>query len=376
MITQYKVKNFKSLKAAQFDFKNLNLLTGLNGMGKSSLIQSLLLLRQSFQKDILLKYGLYLRGEIIDLGFGKDVFYESAGVDDLLEISIKCDQFESTDFQFSYSTAEILPNRNSIKSGDAIFDCTLFTNDFQYLNADRKAPNSLHERSDFDVVNKNQIGNKGEYAIHYLAEYGTKYKVSHPKLIHPKRREGTDTLIYDVEAWLSEISPGTRLKINPISDKIEFGFEFEKSVGTTNEHKPVNVGFGLSYVLPIIVAALTAKEGKTIIIENPESHIHPRGQSKLGELLFASSQTGAQLFIETHSDHILNGIRVAINKHQSGAEGVGIFFFKMMSEGDEKATNSERYTEVLNPIIDNDGRIDNWPDDFFDEWEKNIMQLI
>ena len=87
----------------------------------------------------------------------------------------------------------------------------------------------------------------------------------------------------------------------------------------------------LSVSLPIIVSLLTAEEGKIIVIENPESHIHPRGQAELGKLIAAAAQTGAQLFVETHSDHILNGIRVAVKEESVDKNKVNIMYFNKIN---------------------------------------------
>ena len=77
MIHSIYLKNFKCFSEQRFDLAPLTLLTGLNGMGKSSIIQALLLLRQSYQ-DGLLRSGLELNGRLVELGTGRDVFYENA----------------------------------------------------------------------------------------------------------------------------------------------------------------------------------------------------------------------------------------------------------------------------------------------------------
>ncbi|WP_180834594.1 AAA family ATPase, partial [Vibrio parahaemolyticus] len=64
-------------------------------------------------------------------------------------------------------------------------------------------------------------------------------------------------------------------------------------------------------VLPIVLALLVTKPGGLVIIENPEAHLHPKGQSYLGRLIQRTAEAGVQVIIETHSDHLLNGIRVA-----------------------------------------------------------------
>ena len=85
----------------------------------------------------------------------------------------------------------------------------------------------------------------------------------------------------------------------------------------SSEYRPTNVGFGITYALPIVVSALSARPGSLLIVENPEAHLHPRGQVKMGELLCQASEAGIQVLIETHSDHVLNGIRLAVRDSQS-----------------------------------------------------------
>src|SRR5438046_1441121 len=80
----------------------------------------------------------------------------------------------------------------------------------------------------------------------------------------------------------------------------------------SSEYRPTNVGFGITYALPIVVSILSARPGSLVIIENPEAHLHPRGQVRMGELLSLASTAGIQVLIETHSDHVLNGIRLAV----------------------------------------------------------------
>jgi len=72
-------------------------------------------------------------------------------------------------------------------------------------------------------------------------------------------------------------------------------------------------GFGLSYTLPVITALLvgTLIPNSLVIIENPEAHLHPRGQTEIARLIALCAQVGTQIIIETHSDHLFDGIRIA-----------------------------------------------------------------
>lgn len=87
-----------------------------------------------------------------------------------------------------------------------------------------------------------------------------------------------------------------------------------------------NIGFGISYVLPIIVTGLIAKPDTIMVVENPEAHLHPSAQSKIGQFLAVIAQSGVNVIVETHSDHVINGIQIATAKHIISKEHVSINF--------------------------------------------------
>ena len=131
----------------------------------------------------------------------------------------------------------------------------------------------------------------------------------------------------------------------------------------TSFHRPVNVGFGLTQVLPIIVAALAAKEGDLLLIENPEVHLHPAGQALMGQFLAEVAAAGVQVLVESHSDHLLNGIRRAVKSEKISPSAVALHFFKPRDEDGEQVTT---------PILDSTGNIDHWPAGFFDQLDKDL----
>jgi predicted ATPase len=132
-----------------------------------------------------------------------------------------------------------------------------------------------------------------------------------------------------------------------------------------------NVGFGITYVLPILTVLLKAKKGDVIIVENPEAHLHPKAQRMLGELILKAADVGAQIILETHSDHILNGIRLGVKNGIIGdANDVKNFFFTRENVGIAYHVN------VYAPQIDQEGNLDIWPNGFFDEWDKALMELF
>jgi predicted ATPase len=107
-----------------------------------------------------------------------------------------------------------------------------------------------------------------------------------------------------------------------------------------------------------------------ILIENPEAHLHPKGQSKMGELLALAASCSVQVVIETHSDHVLNGIRRTVHGGKLDPQDVQLHYFYRNEE------NGQSVTQVASPRIDADGRIDKWPEGFFDQAEKDLLELL
>ena len=369
MISRIKGINFKALKESEFECSQLNLFSGINGMGKSTALQILLLLRQSYKNSYLQKHGLALKGRYVNIGVGKDALYQFAEQEVItFELDIK--NQGSFKWNFSYdSDSDILPFHKDVIDKVDFENTSLFNGNFQYLSAERLVPKKFYERSDFEVVQSKNIGMRGEFVAHFLSHYGKEVVAD----IMCKKEARSNTLLHQVWAWMSDISPGIKINVEELKhiDAINLGYQYETSSGYTNEMKPQNVGFGLSYVLPVVVSVLSAKPGDVIIIENPESHLHPKGQSIIGKLMLLAAKNGVQLFVETHSDHILNGIRVSI------AEGVSpklvkLFFF----ERSQDDNSSGHFSTITKPTIDADGRIDFWPERFFDEWDNNLMKLL
>jgi predicted ATPase len=192
---------------------------------------------------------------------------------------------------------------------------------------------------------------------------------------HDRESHGADSdlsLISQLNAWLNEISPGVKVAIAEVPgvDKMILSYEFELGVGRTANFRPNNVGFGISFCLSVILALLTADEKSIIIIENPEAHIHPRGQAELGKLMALCASCGAQLFIETHSDHIINGIRVAVKDKLIDRKRAIIFWFSKIT------TDTEQFSKISEILIDEKGELSDYPKDFLDEWNNQLIKLV
>jgi len=350
MINNIRVKNFKSLKNIDLPLKPLNILAGLNGMGKSSLIQVLLLLRQSYLK---VTRRLELKGNMVDIGKGYDALYQFA-TDDMIRFAFQWDKNKRAEYSFEcVAENNVLKRMKETATEEHIDSCI---HNLQYLSADRLGPSIMYDMSQ-NFVKDGILGAHGQYASHFLSANGNRIKVD-SKRLHPA--VSSPFLANQVNAWLGEISPGIKINVTevPGADKILLNYEFELQKGRTQAFKPTNVGFGISYALSVIVALLIAEKDQIVIIENPEAHLHPRGQAELGKLMALAAASGAQLFVETHSDHIINGIRVAVKeKHLPCGDAQCPWFYKVTTE-------IEQYTDIINIQIDETGELSDYPDEF------------
>jgi len=371
MISFLRLQNFKCFEDQSFQLKPLTLLAGLNGTGKSSVIQSFLLLRQSNQQGVLQTKGLALNGDLIHIGRAQDALFQGAG-EDVIEFDLNLDNGKQGKWRFNYynKASDILDLVSPLHDSE-IYQSSLFNNNdhyFYYLQAERIGPRRFFETSDFLVRQNRQLGPGGEYTAHFLSIFD-RNTIPNSIMGHPK---AVSLALKDqVEAWLGEVSPGTRISLTPdiVTDTISLQYSFVMGdQPISSSYRATNVGFGITYALPILVAVLSSVPGSLILIENPEAHLHPKGQAMMGNLLVRAASCGIQLVVETHSDHVLNAIRVAVHDGELDPDNVQLHFFKRQEQDGQIA--------VVSPRIDRDGRLDQWPDGFFDEWDNSLEALL
>lgn len=369
MIQKIEVENFKCFEHLDLDLSGLNLFSGINSMGKSTLIQALLLLRQSYEQNVLEK-GIYLNGKYTSLGVGRDVLYTNAK-ENKISISMK-DENGLLCAEYDYNAASDFLRLKNTASEDLLERINLFGDGFHYIAADRLGPQSSYEKSYYEVSENKQIGNHGEYAVHYLQAHDLDEVAN--KNVWYDGEENT-RLLKQVECWMGEITPGISLRMEEYghSNRIGLTVHQASSVGA-DYFTAQNVGFGISYVLPVVLALIKAKSGELIILENPEAHLHPKGQRKMGELIARAVQGGVQVIVETHSDHVLNGIRLCAKEGRIDPNLVRLYYFTRKEIKDDKEYSIIPVVE--NPILKSDGRLSFWPAGFFDEWDKAIDDLF
>jgi predicted ATPase len=242
-----------------------------------------------------------------------------------------------------------------LKSVDAdVYQSSIFSKKFHHLQSERATTTS--GILDYQARELKQIGALGEYTAHFLYTYGSQ-PIPIAQLSHPQAK--SINLIDQVEAWMGEISSGLHIQVNAHLDMDLVNLQFS-----------YHVGYGITYVLPIIVAILASSPGALILIEHPETGLHPQAQTKLGKLLALAAKCGIQVVVETHNDQILNGIRLAVHGRKIESEDVQLHYFQRQEQ------QGQAFIKVVSPRIDKNGRIDRWPDGFFDEWENSLTVLL
>lgn len=306
MITNLTIRRFKPFLDNSINLRQLTFILGENGAGKSSITQSILLTKQTFnEKD---KSNLKLNGSLVKIGNGIDALSQSAD-EDSIELEFMFEHGQKISIKANYvQDSDILPMTVGEGSEyDAIGNLNVV-----FLSAERVGPQLLSSFSTSDAATK-RVSERGENALAILHANQT----STLERSDPRVTEEMDSLSLKsaFDFYLSKISTGASIDVTSLSnvDSVASTFSFSKS-GTlpTENIRPTNVGFGLSYSASIIVACLLAEQGDLLIIENPEAHLHTKGQRALGELFIRTAQSGVQIICETHSRDFLYSTRKKI----------------------------------------------------------------
>jgi predicted ATPase len=358
VITALHIEHFKCFPDVVLALRPLTVLTGFNGAGKSSAIQSLLLARQAAEQSgvrtVRLNgpYGLAL-GEAqellhpdatspafrVSLHEGDTAWTYRFGVPD--ERALHLDVLESP--------TTTPPGLNRPGYG------------FTYLSAERLGPRDVLAVSG-EPPGDLGVGVNGEHTAQVLALRELRVTRLALNVREPLMFPGSEVSLLrtQTEEWASHIIRPLRLDAQWAAGMAASALRIQGPNGDVI--RPANTGFGVSYALPVIVAGLMTSPGDMLIVENPEAHLHPAGQSRLGAFLARVAGSGVQVIVETHSDHVLNGMRLA-----TVAEGlmpptdVIVHFF------DDRG---------VTPIdLGPRGDLSQWPAGFFDQIEDDLGRL-
>jgi predicted ATPase len=368
-----KIENFKCFHEAAIPLSKLTVFAGANGNGKSTAIQSLLFLRKTIEHCAKWENGRFdysepnglnveLNGSYcLDLGNSDYVIPVDSNIRDAVTLGLLD---ERNEFTVTYSTntgQELWLTPTGIAG--SYRDNPLCYQEFYYLNAERIGPRMSQHIKFYDYPN---VGFKGEYTAQIISNLNWNFKVEDAR-INSENLLGSRFEHY-INAWLEFILPGVAVASH-FDDKTHTArIEVQSSYSKGYAVAPTNTGFGISYVLPVIVSGLIAKKDRLLIVENPEAHLHPSAQSKIGQFLAVVANAGVNVIVETHSDHVINGIQIAVARQKIMPENVCINFFQHDNNANQPCVTAIGIKEK--------GELTDWPKGFFDQTQADYLHLI
>lgn len=459
MIQKIRLNNFKCFcDSGEIEIKPLTVLCGINSSGKSTIIKSLLTLKQTHDKARN-KQGLILNADYVKNGTFDDVVYKNTG--DQFSIAIKhkiekvtkfdkrskieitafknigkmysrynkiSDIMVSTiytfsrknndnvltsqeyDLDISYNDGhnvhskvlfehvngsiwriklENFPNKNdelvecmTLKNATCYFEnfivanlyvdstdpktdevvfivnniCTisryvgnLFQN-VKYLTPLRVFP----QRTYLEEIDSGEIGMGGENTAQFLSKYQEWKSFCGFAPIGIDNTE--QSLNSYINQWLDSFGLG-EYKINNRDEIVKLNIDSDNII---------NVGFGVSQTLPIIVSGLTMKNADMLLLEQPEIHLHPRAQMTMGDFLISMVKAKKNVIVETHSDHIINRIVKRVMDGTISEEDLAIYF----------VNNTPNGSEIVKIQIDMIKGVVNAPDEFFTQFASELNDIF
>lgn len=340
MIEKLMIEGFKCFDEIYLNFKDITLLAGQNSMGKSSIIQALLALKQAGKKPFV--------GPYMSIGNVEELMNAYTGAE---EISLKAEYVDAKgNAKNAYVTMKGL-NAASIKSN-------ALKSNIVYCSAERLGVQDVYQRA---VDQKVGVGINCEFAFSYFAENSTKSL----KALFVYDETTKLTLAGQVNYWLEKIA-GYKVFAEFI-EKTDLVRVFYRNENMRSSIRPKNVGTGITYIAEIIIAAFSCKPGDLLMIENPEIHLHPSAQAKFVEFVAFISTCGVQVVMETHSDHIYNGLRKCIHEDFLSPENVRIYFFKQIENG---------CSYPVDISVDENGKALVTQEGFFDQIKKDLDVIL
>lgn len=391
MIKEIELKRLKSFKdSGKLCFSSINLLTGKNGRGKSTVLQSLLLLAQSFDAEKGID-RLVLNGQFVRLGTFDDVIRRGSGIqifsiayktDDDVDNAIICEFEKDKDDLRSAAFHELTINGNS--KMETVSSEILTTENGEWITAEDRAPLLLESGqrtvgTTSDVMGFRQLINiifisadreGGKDSVKTNRPWNRQMGVGiHGEYVMNMLEVSTQEERDAINKWLSIVLDGgyVRTEANPDNEEIAMYID---PAGSDKGFKPSNVGFGYSYILSILTAMLMARKGAKMIVENPEAHLHPAAQARLVKVMVEiAKEKDMQVFIESHSDHVLHGLQLAVMGGSISHNELSVLFFDF----DNIEPN---LTVVYQLEVTSNGHIRKPPYGFFDQAEQDLSILI
>ena len=357
------IDGYKCFKdKTEFNLNNITLLTGANSAGKSSVIQSILIAKLisetavvsqvqgvDIKKDFVLPVSLMNKKYATELGGYDDIVNHTTRTGDI--------EFMLSDIGYKVQAEKNEDVKNDIVNFSVSHEVTLklqdfFNEGFTYLCADRMAPHYEYLESESNDICDCHGSNVGDV-------FAKNSNISVSKLRSLGFEENIK-LLMQLDEWCNYIFPGIDVRVEKTGSQM-YKLKVKGDVAP-------NVGFGITYAFPILVSGLITNENALLVVENPEAHLHAKAQSNMGYFLARMAAAGVRVIIETHSEHVVNGIRRMIieGKTNMSHEDMTIYFFQ----------NKNGEKNIMEITMDAFGNLSEFPEDFFDQVRQDMFKLM
>lgn len=398
MISKYSISNFKIHKSGYiFNLNGLTILTGTNNSGKSSLTQSLRLLSKINRNSF--SYTKLPFEQIPELGdFRKTLNKEVSRRESIkYKLSLKIENLKFCNVELEFDSVYNyklnfvdMADASILKRIDIYFkNSSELVKNYEFvINTNNSNPITydlneiiLNDKEEKRILLEKGILVKGLYPnfIPKFLQQGFKELLTinahlgninenSIKYIPALRNNGNtadildnfkENIIFDNETKLLDAFYIWTNKILNSKFKLKIEENKRKIVALENniEFDLLQIGFGNTQILPILITILTAKRGDLVIIENPEVHLHPKWKTNLVELFYYAVKFGVNILIETQSLEIVNRIRLSVKNDNTLKDKTSLYFFE----------NHSLKCSIQKIEIEDTGSLDLWPDDFVDK---------
>lgn len=408
MISRLHIKNYKCLKNEDMEFRPLTVLTGTNSSGKSSVLQAVLLLARNCNPknrnsmyDLLSEYqelpceaSLTLDGteyrystdsdnnSDADILRWEDSLYfltaNRIGPEKIVKMSKEYKVGENGEFLFGmfvkigYDQWEYVKDAELAAWGintDVLLRPYILINEKSEDVDIDKAKKLLEFEKTIHIIDK-FIKKKGveDERIQNLMQ---KFIEKTDRYFHAtclKKQKSRTSIHSLVNLWLSYV---TEVDIN--IDGVQLGDGTAHIYFTNDETdviSPFNLGSGMSYLAKVLILCFLAKPGDVVMIENPEIHLHPRAQSRLGEFFAFMAGKGIQLVIETHCEHLLSSLRYQVYKDRLRSDDVILYY-----KADDQTPFEQLRISKNGRYMNREGKQCGFPKGFFDVSVRQLMEI-
>ena len=429
-ITSIRLQSFKSFAdSGEIPLAPLTVIFGRNNTGKSSILQSLLILRQTLDTPADVA-RLNLRGPTCAAGAYSDIVHMHRSREKVtfglgvalagkwegqLELEFKSDEPQApclTRLTITTRQAETLilsrgagaggPYKLAIGNdnlgGGKKANFRFSVNQFLPLIGDEPPhvgrPNTRREKSRtaarqiLKAVEDSLRSTRAVGAFRRMPDRRYEYQGRPPEAVDPaglhvvdalvedaNRRRRRGELVHSVNKWLDRVG---RVRLMPIRAIARQSKIYEIRLRDTDSGRWANfadVGFGIGQALPVIVEGLRTPENGTFLVQEPEIHLHPDAQLAMADFLIDLVRANRRVIVETHSENILLRIRHAVIQHTSAGDGARGLSKDCISVVHVSKTPGGA-SQAARLQLDDLGQIKNWPPGFMDEATEERMTIL